>query len=114
MTEQHNQNFINEMKTQLEGERKEVEDKLKTFTHQSNGDYQADFPEYGRSDEDNATEMADHAAASSTEAVLEQRLKNINAALNRVESGTYGLTSNGELIPEDRLRANPAATTLVE
>lgn len=112
--QQHNQDFINNMKTQLKEEKQQVENKLKTFTHQSNGDYQANFPEYGRHDEDNATEIADHAAASGTEAVLEQHLKNIDAALNRIEDGAYGLTKDGQIIPEDRLRANPAATTLVE
>lgn len=41
----------------------------------------------------------------------EQEIRDINAALNRMHRGTYGLCSNcGEPIPEDRLRAYPTAT----
>ncbi len=71
------------------------------------------FPEYGRNDEDNATEVADFTAASSTADALKQRLIDVQAALLRITAGTYGITDTGRVIPEDRLRANPAATTIV-
>lgn len=43
---------------------------------------------------------------------LEARLKNVNAALARIEEGTYGVCDVcGGQIEEDRLDANPAAPT---
>ncbi len=43
---------------------------------------------------------------------LEPRLRDINAALERIEKGTYGACEIcGEEIDKDRLEANPAATT---
>lgn len=45
---------------------------------------------------------------------LESRKKEIDAALMRMESGTYGVCEKcGEPIPLDRLEANPAARTCV-
>lgn len=46
---------------------------------------------------------------------LEMRLKNVNDALMRLEQGTYGICIvHNEPIEEDRLEANPAATTCKE
>lgn len=46
---------------------------------------------------------------------LEQHHKDIVAALQKIELGTYGTCEvSGEMIPEDRLEANPAARTCIE
>ena len=46
---------------------------------------------------------------------LETRLNNINAALGRIEDGSYGKCKiSGGMIEEDRLEANPAADTCKE
>jgi len=43
---------------------------------------------------------------------LEKRLQNVNNALKKIEDGTYGTCEEGgEEIEEDRLEANPAAST---
>ena len=43
---------------------------------------------------------------------LESRLTNVNAAIGRIEDGTFGICKvGGEKIEEDRLEANPAAET---
>jgi RNA polymerase-binding transcription factor DksA len=43
---------------------------------------------------------------------LETRLGEVTVALKQIEAGTYGTcTVCGEVIEEDRLEANPAATT---
>jgi RNA polymerase-binding transcription factor DksA len=73
----------------------------------------AKFPDYGRSDEDNATEIGDYTATAATETALTERLRSIDEALQRIQDNTYGITAEGEFIPENRLKANPAATTLV-
>ncbi len=46
---------------------------------------------------------------------LELRLRDVNGALARIESGTYGICKVcGEAIPEERLKANPAADADIE
>ena len=46
---------------------------------------------------------------------LEERLRNVNDTLERIEKGTYGTCEKcGKEIPEERLKANPAATTCID
>lgn len=40
-------------------------------------------------------------------------LQRIDEALARIDAGTYGVTSDGEDIPFERLMVDPTATTLV-
>lgn len=101
----HSTEFIADMKSLLEQERT-------TLTKEVGAT--GDYPEYGRNEEDNVTEMADYQASKATENTLEERLGNVNAALERIEQGTYGVTTDGETIPEDRLQANPAADSVVK
>ena len=45
---------------------------------------------------------------------LKERLQNINAALNRIDEGTYGkCEKDGTQIPVARLEANPTAKTCI-
>lgn len=113
MNNSHSPAFIAEMKEKLEAEAQRLEQELAALTHTRHGEAQADFPDYGRSEEDNAAEVADYQALAGTTVAIEERLKSVREALERVAAGTYGLTAQGEKIPENRLRANPAATTLV-
>ena len=73
----------------------------------------AHFPDYGRSEEENATEVADYEALQATNTAVTQRLEEIDLALDRIDKQAYGVTEDGVLIPEGRLRANPAATTVI-
>lgn len=75
--------------------------------------YVAHLPDYGRSEEDNATEVADYVASLAITKANEKRLAAVEAALARIEAKQYGLTDDGQLIPEARLKANPAATTTI-
>lgn len=109
----HSPQFIDEMKQQLLTEKSRLEADLGATTHSEQGNLVADFPDYGRNEEDNATEIADYSATSAAKEEKEARLRELEAALSRIEAGGYGLADTGQLIPEARLRANPAATTLV-
>ncbi len=109
----HSREFIAEMKALLEQEKAQLEKDLNQGAHKQEGNYVADFPEYGQNEEDNATEIADYTAKSAIVEAKETRLKEIDSALKRLEEGRFGLTEDGEVIPENRLRANPAATNLV-
>ena len=46
---------------------------------------------------------------------LEIRYNNVLRALKKIDNGTYGrCEAGGELIPEDRLEANPSAMTCIK
>ncbi len=109
----HPKQFIEEMKKLLLEEQSQLKHKLGVLAQQHHGDYQATVPDYGRNEEENVTEVADYTAFSATTEAAEERLKSVEEALRRIEDGTYGVTKDGELITENRLRANPAATTII-
>lgn len=98
----YTQQFIEEMKKRLEEERIAL-----------TGEVIEGVPDYGRSEEDNATEVADQEALNAASSSAKLRLADVEDALARIALGTYGVTQEGELIPEGRLRANPAATTVI-
>lgn len=111
----HPAKFIEEMRQKLVQEKTELEQRLGRIAHKSEDvGFEADFPDYGRNDEENANEVADAVVLSATTEAMESRLKEVEEALERMNDGTYGLTDSGEVIPEGRLRANPAATTTVK
>jgi RNA polymerase-binding transcription factor len=64
---------------------------------------------------DTATETYDRELDYTLEENSEHVLEEIEAALKRVEEGTYGLCSScGKPIPEERLEALPWATLCIE
>lgn len=81
-------------------------------------DWEAKYPDLNV-DPSDKSDMADEVEefdnALGINAVLEQKLREINAALERLKAGTYGQCEVGkEMIEEDRLRANPSARTCVK
>ena len=64
---------------------------------------------------DTATETYDRELDYSLEENSEHVLAEIDAALKRIEDGTYGICTNrGEQIPVERLEARPYATLCIE
>ena len=62
-----------------------------------------------------ADRLEDFEERRSSEINLEVRLNNVKKALKKIEEGTYGICEvSGKPIPEERLKANPASTTLAE
>lgn len=110
----HKPKFVAEMQAKLLAEKASLEQELAALGKGKGLDKHAAFPDYGRNDEENATEVADYQASESAAETLEERLIGVTAALERIHEGTYGVTAEGESIPEDRLRANPAATTIIK
>ena len=102
------------MRGRLEVEEKQLRHELQLTARQEKCDFKAKYPEYGRHEDENADEIADYTARAGTVEATETRLESITAALARMDEGTYGLTVNGDLIPQERLSANPAASTLIE
>jgi DnaK suppressor protein len=64
---------------------------------------------------DTATETYDRELDYTLEENSEHVLADIDAALGRIEDGTYGICTNcGKQIPEERLEARPWATLCID
>lgn len=65
--------------------------------------------------EEQAVDLADDEALAGVDAVLQQEIAQLRAALDRIENGTYGVCAVcGEEIGLERLRARPIATRCIE
>ncbi len=81
-------------------------------------DWEASYPNLNVDSADKndmADEVEEFDNALGVNSVLEEKLGDINAALERIARGTYGKCEKGrESIDLNRLRANPAARTCVK
>ncbi len=119
------QKTLEELKQKLLAEKQKLEKLLSSFADKDakmKGDWDTRFPKMGeKSDyssgalEERGDEVEEYATELSEEFALEERLKEINEALERMEKGAYGLCEecSGE-IPLERLKANPAAATDIQ
>lgn len=110
---------IDEQKQRLLDEQRELEENLNTLGRKTEeGDWIAvpDESDGSLADEiDNADIAEDYEEKLARLNVLEKEHRQVAKALTAIENGTYGICEiSGEKIPEDRLRANPSATTLQE
>ena len=98
--------FIQLRKADLLKSRLRMEKELEKFTKTKDKGRQTIFPEIGNKEDETAQEVEMYESSLSIEKNLEERLKEINAALKRIENGTYGqcLKCNGQ-IPRKRLEA---------
>jgi RNA polymerase-binding transcription factor DksA len=113
-----NQQFIEECKEKLLTEQKRIrailghEDKF-DGKGEFPGEYQPKFTEVGSEEGENASEVEQYANDLSVTADLEEKLTKVEAALKRIEGGTYGKCAMGDEIDEARLRAVPEADTCI-
>jgi DnaK suppressor protein len=108
---------IAENKKRLEEEKKVLESELASMGRidTTTGEWVAE-PESQTSPEADENDLADRSEGyeerSGTTEVLNQRLGDIEKALENIENNTYGICQIcGKKIEEDRLEANPAALT---
>lgn len=99
-------------------ERRRVEAALQNLHDENSGALSEDAGEetaYDNHLADTATETYDRELDYTLEENSEHVLAEIDAALERIENGTYGTCTNcGEQIPEERLEALPWATLCIE
>ena len=104
-------------KTKLEARQEKIISQLESVGHRVSGaetNFHADFPDYGDSEEDNATEVADYTKNLSFERGLEKELRGIEAALAKIETGAYGRCSHcGQEIEIERLMIRPESNSCV-
>jgi|SRR3989344_3890525 len=113
---------VNYFKKELEDEAKRLEDELKSVGAKKNpdnpDDWEAtveDVPTMTADKNEMADRLENFEQSRSTEVTLELRLNNVKKALEKIENNTYGVCEEcGETISEERLKANPAATTCVK
>jgi YteA family regulatory protein len=99
-------------------ERKRVQAAIENLQEETSGTLSDDAGEQSAYDNhlaDTATETYDRELDYTLEENSEHVLAGIEAALKRIEEGTYGTCSNcGKQIPEDRLEALPWATLCID
>lgn len=99
-------------KTRLEGLLSRFANKEEKTTRE---DFTSRFPNLGDSMDENANEVEMYEAELGEEKSLEIRLRKVNDALARIDSGTYGRCSvGGEEIEAARLMVAPEAETCVK
>jgi RNA polymerase-binding transcription factor DksA len=111
---------IHIFKSKLEAEQTELEKQLKNLgrVNPSNPADWEPTPDKGdnpmRADKNElADSMEDFEENTAILRELEIRINNVNKALERIASGTYGQCKEGDEIPLERLEANPAAETCI-
>lgn len=108
---------LTELKKQLEKRKDDLIKQLKGVGTQTAGaeiNFDATFPQYGDSLEDNAVEVADYAKNLSVEKELERDLRDVEKSLKKMTNGTYGICNYcGKEIEPARLKIRPESSSCV-
>lgn len=109
-----------ELKKALIDKKNKVTAQLETFAGKSKdlkGDFDTKFEQVGDRPEENASEVEMYENNLGVEHQLEKDLADINAALLKIEDGTYGICTNcgnPQTIDIKRLKAFPEAKTCIK
>jgi len=110
--------FLKKIEHQLLAEKTRLEKELAQFTQKNphnKSDYDANFPNVGDAEDENAAEVAAYSDNLTLERTLESALRDVNSALKRIEEGTYGICRYcGKPIDPKRLEARPASSACME
>jgi len=105
--------ILEELRQKLIEEKKRIEENISKTESAKKGtdrEYETKFEDIDRDQEENADEMEMYESNMAVDESMKEELKKINAALERIKEGTYGLCKNcGKEIPVERLRAYPQA-----
>lgn len=108
---------LEKIKTQLLDNKARLEMELSKFAKKNAevpGDYNATFPEFGESEDENAQEVAEYENRRALEQTLESELEDVLKSLKAIEDGTYGICKYcQEPIDEARLLARPTSSSCV-
>lgn len=117
MDKELDQKTIKEIENQLLSRKKQIMDDLQKLSRKDSHEADnrtAKFPEYGDKPDENAQEIVDYSTEVMTEKVLEKSLEDINKALERIKTGSYGICKYcGQPISPKRLIARPTANSCV-
>jgi len=108
---------MEELKKALLEERTKLEKDLGQIAVKADekvGEYTPALEDIGKDREDNATEVEQFADNLPVELALENKLKNVIEALEKMEKENYGICENcGKEITLERLEINPSAKTCI-
>lgn len=97
----------------LEKARKEYKTLRHIVMHNGSNDIEDTTPSFKNVEDDGAAQLSKEEASQLAERQY-KFIKNLEAALQRIENKTYGICrETGELIPKERLRLVPHATLTV-
>lgn len=110
--------IIADIKKELLTMKKQILEDLNNFTkkdERSKNEHRAKFPEYGNKTDENAQEISEYSTNLATEKILENTLRDINNALDRIEKGTYGICKYCKnTIGVKRMLARPVASACID
>jgi RNA polymerase-binding protein DksA len=106
------------LESKLLDEKAKLEEELGRFAQrnpQNEDDFNADFPQLGDKEDENASEVAEYSKDLTLERTLEASLKDVKTALERIKEGAYGACKYcGKIIDEKRLMARPTSTSCID
>lgn len=115
MSEHLDSKKLDYFKEKLLEMKKENESKISDNEGNSPNDTISELADYDNHPADMATEQFEQERDAGLNRVREDRLTEINDALERIEKGTYGYSEkSGKPIPVERLEIMPTARNLVE
>ncbi len=109
--------FIAEREKELLKDKERITSEIEEIAKKGEieGDYRAQFPDYGSKEDENAAEVADYEENLDLEHNLELLLQSTNRALEKIKKGTYGICKDcKEEIDPARIKAFPAAILCVK
>ena len=110
--------LIEKNRLQLQEEKTRLEKllgRIATPKAEGKDEFEAKYPEFGDKEDENAAEVTAYAVNVAEERDLEAKLKRVDAALERITRGTYGICQiGGEPLPPERLAVIPEAESCVE
>ncbi len=110
--------ILKKIKKELEERKLQIIKDLSSITQKDDhekDEHRAKFPEYGDKNDENAQEISEYSTNIATEKILENTLRDIDNALERIKNGTYGVCKYcGEDIQEKRLLARPVASACIK
>jgi len=107
--------FIKERKMDLEKNKLRIEAELEKSTRKKGKGRQAIFPEIGNKEDETAQEVEMYEEQLTIEKSQEERLREIDKALDKIKNNTYGKCEKcGKEISEQRLVAYPEAAECVK
>ncbi|NIP32833.1 hypothetical protein GWN26_09000 [Candidatus Saccharibacteria bacterium] len=112
------QAILDKIKEKLLNDKERLEADLKQFTTKNKNnpdDYDANFPNLGDKEDENANEVAQYSDNLTLERTLEKQLRDVNNALQRIDDGKYGVCKYCKKeISVERLEARPTSSACVE
>src|SRR4030042_6296208 len=107
--------FLNRQKKKLLEKRRNLNKELSKIAKKKGNRFLAIFPNFGRSEDENAEEVEQYTDTLSLQRELEQQLTDVNIAIEKIKKNRYGICENCKKdIDKKRLIVYPEAATCLK